>query len=281
MILGGFMTRINEMWHFLGKVLPDLFWKIVIVVIAFFLAKVILAIISYYTSKQMNKYQHYSDVERGKRINTVYTLFRSISRYVIYFTFAALVFLVFGGSSEGLMGATGVVGLAVGFGAQSLIKDVVTGGFLMFENQFSVGDYIMVNGDEGYVEAIAMRVTYLRNNQGNQVIIPNGTISKVVNVTRGNSLATIDVRTQYETDTKQLIENLTELMQKYGVGNDKIIAPPEVLGIERFDIDYVGIRIICKTKPMMQWDVQREIRLLIKEYFDQNDLVMPYIKREI
>lgn len=261
------------------KGISNSFGKLFLIVLALVIAKVVLFIISYFTNKRINYHRDLKNNDKSKRINTAYTLFHSLARYLIYFLVAAYVLTLFGVSLEGILGVTGILSLAIGFGAQSLIKDVVTGAFLLFENQFSVGDYINVNGEEGFVEAMALRVTYLKTLAGVQVIIPNGTISKVVNISRGDALAQITIRTPYDINSESLIKELQSALKDFEKENDNILETPRVLGITKFEVDHVEISIVAKVEPLKHIAVERDLRLFIKKYFDENKIKMPYLPR--
>ena len=179
-----------------GVLLADALWAVLKVAAIFLAARFALALVSRLTSHVMNSARYHRTEASGKRTNTVMTLARSSFRYLVY-TVAlvmALVQLGVGDLVNNLIVTAGIGSVAIGFGAQSLVKDMVTGLFLMFENQFSVGDYIKVDGQEGYVEATAMRVTYLRTFKGEQIIIPNDNISQVINYTRGGYMAMVTVK---------------------------------------------------------------------------------------
>ena len=274
-----FISHWNEWWtsiqHNLGNYIFDLVKIIIILVVC----KILLAVISAYTKKVMNRNNEKKIDNKVKRSNTILTLVRSVSRYMVYFVGALMIvdILGYGNVLSGLVLTAGVGSLAVGFGAQSLVKDVVTGFFLMFENQFSVGDYIKVNNAEGTVEAIAMRVTYLRTREGSQIIVPNGQISVVENITRGNSMARIVISTRYEDDTNNIIEIIKEVVANYAKEKKKLLlGEPNVLAITSFSSSSVDITVTCRTKNLMHWQVERDLRLAIKNEFDHQGIVIPH-----
>ena len=262
-----------------GVFLADALWALIKVAAIFLAARFTLAVVSRMTRHVMNSARYHRTESGGKRTDTVMTLTRSFSRYLIYSValVMALVELGVGDLVNNLIVTAGIGSVAIGFGAQSLVKDMVTGFFLMFENQFSVGDYIKVDGQAGYVEATAMRVTYLRTFKGEQIIIPNGTITRVINYNKGTSVASITVSTAYESDTRKVIELLERAVNKYAQEYAELIEePPFVQGITNLGESSVDIGIICKVKPMKQWEVERGMRLAIKEMFDANGVGFPY-----
>lgn len=277
-VISQFIDQVNKWFanfmENLGSYLFILF-EILIVII---LCKIVLSLISNYTKRQMDKNSDSND-SHAKRSNSILTLVRSYARYGVYFVELAIILnlLGFGHVISGLLATAGIASLAIGFGAQSLVKDVVTGFFLIFENQFSVGDYININGVEGTVEAMAMRVTYLRARDGSQIIVPNGQILNVVNITRGNSVAKVIVKTKYSDNTAEIIELVKELVAEYANNNKELlIDEPSVLAISEFADSSVNFTIFAKTANLKHWQVERDLRLLIKTEFDARGIEIPY-----
>lgn len=274
-----FMQRFNDFIDAVRGGLGDFLWNLFAVIIILMLAKVAMSLVSRATGSVMKQERYHKDISQGKRVDTIMTLVRSVCRYGIYFIAILMILNQYGfaKSLNSLIAAAGIGSLAIGFGAQNLVKDVVTGFFMLFENQFSVGDYIKLDNEIGTVEATAMRVTYMRTFQGEQVIIPNGSINRVINYTRGHNLAKITVSTAYEADTRQVIEILEEAVADYAALNpDLVLEPPVVQGITEFGASSVDIGIICKTPSLMQWQVERGMRLAIKETFDRKGINFPY-----
>ena len=257
----------------------NILWATVKILVILLFARIILAALSKITRFVISSAKQKQDEKQEKRTTTLMTLFHSTSRYVIYFIaiIAILDQIGFHNVTSNLMMTAGIGSVAIGFGAQSLVKDVVTGIFMMFENQLSVGDFVKIGENEGFVEATAMRVTYLRTKSGEQVIIPNGTINRITNYSRGNGTAFITVSTAYEANTADIIklleEHFPDFVKKH---EEKIEELPYVVGITQFSASSVDIGIGCKTKPMQQVAVERELRLFVKELFDGHGIEFPY-----
>ena len=246
-----------------GVLLADLLWSGLCIVLIFAAARLLLNLISRGTSRVMASQRYHKSDTQGKRTDTVMTLIRSILRYTIYgiALIRSLSVLGIGDTVNKLIVTAGIGSVAIGFGAQSLVKDVVTGLFLMFENQFSVGDYIKVDEQEGYVEATAMRVTYLRTFGGEQIIIPNGSINRVINYTRGSSMAIATVTVPYSTDCDQVIEAATTAAQRYYEQNpENFLAPPECRNITAFGEYGYQVTIAAKVRPLTHWGCERGFR---------------------
>lgn len=257
----------------------NILWNLLSIIAIFLLARLVLALVSTITSAIMSREKYNTSTIQGKRMHTLMTLLRSVCRYAIYFLafFAALGLLGFGKTLDALIVTAGIGSFAIGFGAQNLVCDVVTGLFMVFENQFAVGDYIKTDEAEGTVEAAAVRVTYLRSLKGDQIIIPNGSISRVVNYTRGGYAASVTIPTPYECDTRKLIDLIDKVVQQYAQDHEQLIEEkPVVLGVTGFTSYSVEIGVICKVKPMKQWEVERGMRLAVKELFDNNGITFPY-----
>ena len=216
-----------------------------------------------------------------KRLKTIKGIINSILKYTIYFIGFTPILEVFGISISSLIAAAGVGGLAIGFGAQSLVKDVITGFFILFENQFQIGDHIVVGDKSGIVEDMTLRITTLRDFNGDLHIVPNGTIQRVTNKCRGVMRAWVDMSVAYEENIDHVINVLNELCLEIGKENSDIMEGPNVLGVTNFGESDVVISITAKTIPMQQWAVERELRKKIKETFDQKGIEIPYPKRVI
>lgn len=173
------------------------------------------------------------------------------------------------------------MGLAVGFGAQSLVKDILTGFFILFEDQFSVGDYIQTAGVSGVVEEVGLRVTKLRDFSGELHIIPNGTVDKVTNHNRGNMRAMVDISVAYEEDPDMVRRVLDEVAAEMEGSIPTIVEGPRALGIVDLTDAAVVFRVWAKTLPMEQWAVEREMRRRIKLAFDLQNIEIPYPRRVV
>lgn len=213
-----------------------------------------------------------------KRANTIGQVLKKLVRYTLYFIASLMILEMFNIKTTSILATAGVGGLAIGFGAQSLVKDVITGFFIILEDQFSVGDYIQVLDFEGVVEELGMRVTKLRDFSGELHIIPNGEIKVVTNRTRGAMRALVEVVIAYEEDIDNAIIVAEKVAREINETNESVLDGPTVLGVTELGASGVTIRIVAETKPMEQWDVEREIRKKIKEAFDKENIEIPYSK---
>ena len=265
------VSMITDLWKMIQENLFHILTVLVTIVVLFVLAKLVLNQLSKYTAKAIDKAKNSPDDQKSRQVITAMTLLRSVGRYLIYFIFIALVLyqLGFGNVIGNLMVTAGFGSLAISFGAQSIVKDVVTGFFMMFEKQYSVGDFVKIGEFEGVVTSIAMRVTYLRSFKGQKIIIPNGSIANVINYTNEYNTAVITIPTPYSANTKKIIDMVQEELDKYQSDNlELFVERPLVTGIGSFNTSSVNLTVVAKVKALSQWQVERDIRLVIKERFD-------------
>jgi len=210
--------------------------------------------------------------------DTIESVAKSVSKVVIYLIGAMSILgvLGLGTTVTSLLATAGIGGIAIAFGAQSLVKDVVSGLFLLFEDQFSVGEYIEAGGEKGTVEAITIRTTKIRKFSGETAIIPNGVIDKVINYSRGNHLAIISMSIAYESDAAKAGEIMKAVGDEYRKSHDNVIEEPQVLGVTALGESDMVIKMIMRVKPLTHWVTEREIMMQIKEEFDKNGIDIPY-----
>lgn len=211
-----------------------------------------------------------------KRMKTLISVLKSILRYTVYFIAIITILDTLGVPVSSLLAAAGIGGLAIGFGAQSLVKDIINGFFVLFEDQFAVGDYVSIDGITGTVLDIGLRVTKIQGFAGDINIIPNGSINKVTNFTRGNNMAIVDVSVTYDTDLDKAIAILERVGRQMHEEKPEVQDIPQVLGVTELGESGITLRMIAKTLPMNHWAVERELRKRIKEAFDKEGIEIPY-----
>jgi small-conductance mechanosensitive channel len=218
-----------------------------------------------------------------KRAQTIAQLLRSVGRVVIVLLALLLSLHRFTDATPILAGA-GILGLAISFGAQSLVKDLIAGTFILIENQFAIGDVIEAAGKTGTVERMNLRVVMLRGLDGTVHVVPNGQISTVSNKTRGWSQAVVDVSVGYDADIDVAITVIGDEATK--LANDplfalKFDAPPEVVGVQSLGDHAVAIRVLLRTHPGLQWEVSREFLRRIKIRLDHEGIDIPFPQRTV
>jgi len=217
--------------------------------------------------------------EREKQAATLGKVVRNIIRILVWGVAIMMVLKELGIDIGPILAGVGVLGLAVGFGAQSLVKDFLAGMFVLVENQYNVGDVIKAGGVSGLVEKITLRATTLRDLEGNVHIIPNGAIDVVTNKTRVWSRFVLDIGVAYKENVDEVMGVLKEIGDEL-VGDPQfasmITAPLEVLGVEDFADSAVVIRVMFTTQPLKQWTVGREFRRRVKNTFDAKGIEIPF-----
>jgi len=212
-----------------------------------------------------------------RKARTVGVLLKSLARYTIYAIAGMMILREMGINTSALLAGAGVLGLAVGFGAQNLVKDVITGFFILFEDQYSIGDYIITPDAAGIVEEIGLRITKLRDLNGGLHIIPNSEIRTLTNFNRGHSQAMVNIEVAYHENTEEVMQLLTEVA--IGLAKDWsgiITKEPEVAGVTQLGQSGISFRILAQTLPMEHWKVERELRRRIKDTFDEKGIEIPY-----
>jgi small conductance mechanosensitive channel len=248
------------------------------IVFIFILSKLATAVLNRVVSNVFKLYPKFKMDE--KKTGTLVGILKSVIKYVVYIIMGISILDTLNIPTQPILATAGLGSIAIGFGAQSLVRDVFNGFFILFEDQYGVGDYVTINGVTGTVEDIGLRITRIRSFNGELHIIPNGEIKAVTNSSRGNSLAIIDVGVAYESDQEKALGVLTSIASLYFEENkDKAAEKPEVLGIIKLGESDVIIRTIIRTQPLMHWKVERELRMLILDAFKKEKIEIPYPKR--
>lgn len=216
-----------------------------------------------------------------RRQTTIIKLLQSVLSYVVYFTAIIAILAALNIEVMGLLAGAGIAGLAIGFGAQSLVKDVITGFFIILEDQFGVGDFIRLNTSsvaEGTVVEIGLRTTKILGTTGEQFIIPNGQITDVINFSVNNSKAIIDMQVGLEADIEKVEKLVTDYLQNLPKQFGELVGVPSFLGVQNVAGTEVTIRIIAETKPLQHYAIARVIRRDVKDILDKNGIPMAYPK---
>lgn len=211
-----------------------------------------------------------------RREATLLKLIDNILSYVIYFIAFMMILSVLTIDVKALLAGAGIVGLAVGFGAQNLVKDILSGFFIIFEDQFSVGDHIRVDQFEGNVEAIGLRTTKIKSWTGELHILPNGSINQVTNYSLNNSVAVVDVGIAYEEDIEKAEKVIGELLEKLPEQYEELVKKPELLGVQNLGPSEIVLRIVAETLPMQHFYIARIIRKEVKLVLDENGIEIPF-----
>ena len=243
---------------------------ILIVIVAFVLVRLMKLVIN-----RLVAFSRHESGARAQQLRTAAGVITSVSTFIILFVAAMMVLSVVQINMGPLLASAGVAGLAIGFGAQTLVHDVINGFFILLENQYAVGDVVRVAGVKGTVEAMSMRNTTLRDDDGTVHIVPNSEIKIVSNLTRDWAQLALHVSVAYNEDSERVVKLLTEVAEEVRndpAFRDDIVAEPQVPGIERVAGGEVDYLLLVKTRPGRQYGVSREMRRRIKDCFQKNKI---------
>ncbi len=222
---------------------------------------------------------------REQRANTMGTVLKSVTTGAVFTIVALMVIDQVGYNIAPLIASAGIVGVALGFGAQSLVRDFLSGIFMILEDQYGVGDVIDVgNGVSGSVESVSLRVTRLRDIDGTVWYVPNGEIARVGNKSQNWARTVLDVNVAYTENLDRVREVLAEVARDMWADpqhRGKVLEEPEVWGVERLDVDSIVVRLVLKTAPLQQWDVARTMRELVVERFAELGIEIPLPQRVV
>jgi len=222
--------------------------------------------------------------EKGKRAKTLSSIINKTVMITVYTTALIMIVAECGVAIGPLLAGAGIAGLAIGFGAQNLVKDIISGFFVILENQIRVGDVVTIAGVSGMVEEISLRTTRLRDVEGRVHIVPNGLIEVATNFTCEWSRALVEIGVAYKED----IDRVTAVLQTVGTAlcadpnfKDMILEPMTMQGVDSLGESSVNIRMFFKTVPIRQWEVAREFRKRVKKAFDEQGISIPFPHRTI
>ncbi|HSK26363.1 MAG TPA: mechanosensitive ion channel family protein [Jiangellales bacterium] len=221
---------------------------------------------------------------RSQRLSTMASLLKSITTGIVFVVALFMVIAELGFNIAPLVASAGIIGVALGFGSQALVKDFLSGLFMIVEDQYGVGDVVDLGEANGVVEAVGLRITRLRAVDGTVWYVRNGEIVRVGNMSYGWSRAVLDVSVAYGEDTGRVRRLLTEVSHELAqdeVWGELILEEPEVWGVEALSVDSVVVRVVLKTRPLEQWKVAREMRERIKRRFDAEGVEIPFPQRTL
>jgi moderate conductance mechanosensitive channel len=253
---------------------------LIIIAVAWLLAAATRASVSRFE----NRFTDIGNSEKTKRVKTLSAIISTTVIMSVYAAAAIMVVAECGIAIGPLLAGAGIAGLAIGFGAQSLVKDVISGFFIILEDQIRVGDVVNVAGVGGIVEAINLRTIRLRDIEGRVHIVPNGLIEVATNLTREWSRAVVEISVAYKEDVDRVIAVLREIGDELCSDPDfkeLILEPMTVQGLNSLGDSSVNIGVFFKTRPIRQWDVAREFRKRVKKTFDERGISIPFPHRTI
>ena len=269
------LTRVLQEWRddsfeFLRYSAPRI---LAIIIVAFILARLLKA--ASHHLGELGPRQFLPSAMRAQQIRTLSHVIYSVGLFIIVFLAAMQILTQLNIKVEPLLASAGIAGLAIGFGAQTLVKDFINGFFVVIENQYDLGDTVRIAGVQGVVEGMTLRRTILRDGDGTIHTVPSSQITVVSNLTRDWTQIAMKVSVSYKADSDQVIKLLKEVALEVAQDasfESKIVAEPEVPGIDRINGDEVEYLLLVKTRPGAQFEISRELRRRIKACFEKNGI---------
>lgn len=277
----------NDFWETFAKslsewIITELPALIILVVLLFIALKVSAFFINKLKSLLAKRTVHQTDepnLEVEKRLNTLMGIIKKGAAIIIWAIFIMIFLKKINIDIAPILAGAGIIGLAVGFGAQELVRDFITGFFILLENQIRTGDVAIINGTGGLVEKIELRTITLRDLSGTVHVFQNGKIDTVSNMTKGWSAMVFDIGVAYKEDLDQVMKIMKDVSED--LRNDEnfkpmILEPMEIFGLDSFGDSALVVKGRIKTKPIQQWVVGREYRKRLKEAFDKHNIEIPF-----
>jgi len=267
---------VSEYWESAKIALIEHGWRVVLIIIMMFAA---IKIAKWLCDRFFHLQAKGKDEEFQKRADTLSSVTSSFVGIVVSVLAGVMILAELGIPIAPIITAAGVVGIAAGFGGQYIIRDVITGFFILYDNQIRVGDVVDIAGKGGLVEKVGLRLTTLRDLSGNVHYVRNGEIHVVTNMTMDYSRYVFDIGVAYRENVDEVIEIVKEIDRKLRddpMFSEDILEPIEILGLDKFGDSAVIIKARTKTKPIKQWSVAREFNRRLKITFDERDIEIPF-----
>ena len=250
--------------------------RVAVIVLLMFLA---IKVVQFITRRVFRNRKEGKDEEFGKRMDTLSSVTTAALTVCIIIVAALMVMSQLGIPMGPVLAGAGVLGVAVGFGAQHLVRDVISGFFILMDDQIRIGDVVEVAGKGGLVERVTPRLTVLRDLAGNVHYVRNGEIGVVTNMTKEYSRYVFDIGVAYREDVDEVIDvvkQVDEELRNDPAFTEDILEPIEILGLDQFADSAVIVKARTKTKPIRQWAVGREFKRRLKNKFDEKDIEIPF-----
>lgn len=255
--------------------------QIAVILILLFVA---LKLANFASRKLSGVIQRYKDEEYKKRAETLSSILKIALKIIVIAVAGVIILGEIGVQIAPILAAAGILGLAVGFGAQNLVQDIISGFFLLLEDQVRVGDVIQIADKGGLVEKVTLRMLILRDLSGNVHFIRNGKIDVITNMTKEFSRYVFDISVALKEDVDNVIRIIKEVdedMRSDPEIRDNILEPIEIMGLDKFADSALVVRARTTTKPIMQWTIGREFNKRLKKRFDQEGIEIPFPHRTI
>lgn len=272
-------TLLHQIMNWVVNQLPSILLIIILLFISLKFLKIIIRRLKKILISRATKNEKVNTLEAEKRITTLMGILKGIGKILIWSVFLMILLKKFGVDIGPILAGAGILGLAVGFGAQELVRDFISGFFILLENQVRTGDVAIINGTGGLVEKIELRTITLRDFSGVVHVIQNGKINSLSNMTKEWSAIVFDIGVAYKEDVDQVIQLMKETGENLvndSAFKERIKEPIEIFGLDKFGDSAIVIKARLKTIPGDQWAIGREYRKRLKKVFDDKGIEIPF-----
>ena len=270
---------LNQFANWIVNQAPSILLIIILLFVALKVLKLIIQRLKKILIYRATKSEKINTQEAEKRITTLMGILKGLGKIIIWSVFSMILLQKFGVDIGPILAGAGILGLAVGFGAQELVRDFISGFFILLENQIRTGDYGIINGTEGLVEKIELRTMTLRDVSGVVHVFQNGKINSLSNMTKEWSAIVLNIGVAYKEDVDEvmrIMQQVGETMLKDTETKDRILEPLLIMGLDKFSDSAVVIKARLKTVPGEQWSLGREYRKRLKKVFDDKGIEIPF-----
>lgn len=252
------------------QVAANLFVSLIIILLWLILGIIILRVL-----RRLIK-NYFKKRNEEKRSNTLSSLTLSTIKVFVWFIIILAIISELGFNITPILASAGILGLAIGFGAQTLVKDVISGFFIIMDDHYNIGETIEVNGFRGTIKAMNLRTTSIENFMGSILTLNNGSISQVINWSRRNNIALVDFGVDYDTDLDNIVNIMPDFLNHLQEIISEIIEEPSFLGVTELADSSINMRIMAKTENGKHWATERKIRHELVQYLKQNNIDIPF-----
>lgn len=270
MLLGDILGIFSNTSELLGKI----GWTIVKILIIFAVVQIAISLLSRVVKKFLDTREKLDE----RRRETLESMLHNLIRVVLYVIFILTVLPMFGIKIAALIAGAGVAGIAIAFGAQSLLRDYFNGFFILFEDQFGVGDYVVINGEWGQVQEVSLRLTTMQYWTGKMIYIPNGQITQVVNYSQRNSTADIQIEVGYNTDTEKAISIVNKVIHQVQENEEDVVGDVAMMGVESLNDSTYTVRCYVECNSYTHWGIRRKVKELTHNEFRKQGIDLPIQK---
>lgn len=270
---------LNQIIDWFINQLPSLALLIVLLFVSLKLLKLVIRRLKKIFINHATKSEKIDTLEAEKRISTLMSILKGLGKIIIWSVFLMIFLKKLGVDIAPILAGAGILGLAIGFGSQELVRDFISGFFMILENQIRVGDYAIIDGTEGLVEKIQLRTLTLRDISGVVHVFQNGKINSLSNMTKEWSAMVFKIGVAYKEDVDSVIRIMQQVGETMLIDNetkDRILEPLLIMGLDKFDDSAVVIKARLKTVPGEQWSLGREYRKRLKKEFDKQGIEIPF-----